>query len=185
MSRVKTDDRVPKPALSYYLTREEWLAAFAAWLVSFEKQCWPVNGRPAPSMEVDGVGEGLRHGIRVLAHAGYRFQVLDVALDGDEIVSRVEEPIETRNVRFLQKIAQGFLPNPLNAMSYLRELSRAVDLSLDLDPLLELEAEIKRDVQEAEEETTEEERLEFGLFLQKALATIGLRPGNFVDGKVN
>lgn len=170
------------PSISYFLTREEWLAVFGAWLVSFEKKVWEVNGSPAPSMEVDGVGQCLRHGIRVLAHAGYSFRALEVSLDGPEILSKGAEPIELGNVHFLRKLANGSIPNPLHAMSFTRDLVRGLDLSLDLDPLVELCAEIQRDLAEFDAEVTEEERAMFGQFLQEAMRTIGVSVPTPVPG---
>lgn len=173
-----------RPAISYFLTREEWLACFGAWLVSFEKKTWEVNGEPAPSIEVDGVGQALRHGIRVLAHAGYSFRAIEVSLDGLEIFTKGEEPVEPRNLLFLQRFANGSMPNPLNALAYTRELALGLGLELDLDPLLELEKEIQGDVEEFSAQVTEEERMEFALFLQQALATIGVAvapPGKGVN----
>lgn len=136
-----------------FLTREEFQCVWAvSYVADVTREAY---GGDAFTGE-ESIGELLRHGIRELDRAGFRFQALRVSPEG-EIVSMRRAPLEIRNRLYIAKLQAGSMPSPLTAIASLlraaKERSHG-ELSLELAPALE----VAREVVKAQEAVIEQVR---------------------------
>lgn len=91
----------PKPALSAYLSREEWQLVFA---LSFAHQAL---GEAGP---FETFADELRYAVAWLAENGFEFEALQVLADG-RIVPTCETPICPENLASCALIVYGSAPD--------------------------------------------------------------------------
>lgn len=104
-----------RPSLSTWLSWEEFKTAFALQWVALHLECYGYEDMSDTEREAtfSSYGRALMWAIRKLSAAGLRFTGLQVDPDGAITATR-DTPVEPRNALFLQRLAKGKMPAPVN-----------------------------------------------------------------------
>lgn len=145
-------DAVPK--LLLWMTREEFLTAWAYQFVAELENAYGAEEIPAESRDAlfGSVGNSLRWAAAKLQHDhGVVFSGFSINEDG-LIDLKSQTPIEPRNELYLYRFALGKIPHPLGAIDTALKFLDERRATIDTEAMRVARAEVARAFQEAREQ---------------------------------
>lgn len=176
-----------RPTLATWLTWEEFKTVFAVQWVALNLECYGYEDMSDDEREAtfSTYGRAMMWAIRKLSAAGLRFVAIEVDSDGSISTTR-DHPVEPRNALFLQRLAKGKMPAPVNIpwgdlrgagggfLEVALEVIQRENLALDTEPLRSALSDVTSAVLEARAQLSPEEVELQGQAFRNMLDEIGV-----------
>lgn len=151
----------PEYFLAQMLTREEWLTSYAFMLSADYYAAYGTESMsPSEREEILGtLHSGQRWAIRELIERGFRFKAIELDAHG-RLHFTSHEPVEPRNVLFVEKLATGKLVSPILAIkTAFREFEKQ-GVFFDKGPMEAVLDQATKDLAEIEADAAEDPEME-------------------------